>query len=146
MDPSGPTVAISWRGRLTTAKYWGKSLVTMWTTLRGLSGGSKTCWLGLLLRKDWWNGDEEPPTGWWFSLDPDLDPLPWSPDPGLQGPPGTGEELVVDVPVDDNEALLSSIKSCKDNKFCSFEFWRAYLNSKRAQNSSHAPKIQKWLE
>ena len=96
MAPSGPTVAISWRGRLISAKYCGKSLVTMWTTFRGFSGSSG---MGLLLRWDWWKGD-----AWWLSRDPGRES-------GFN--PGIGEELVVGVVEDAEVSELSSINSWK---------------------------------
>lgn len=113
MAPSGPTVAISCRGRLTIAKYWGKSFVTIWITFRGCWG----CWsplacksaarpggCGLLLRKEpWWKGEEEE---WWFNREPDLELLP------SKSFLGTGLELEVEVAVEDMEAVLSSMNSC----------------------------------
>ena len=113
MAPSGPTVAISCRGRLTIAKYWGKSFVTIWITFRGRRG---CCWSqlasnggcdGLLLRKEpWWKGEE-----WWFKREPDLESdLP--PSSFL----GTGLELEVEVVVEDMEAVLSSMNSCNTSR------------------------------
>ena len=113
MAPSGPTVAISCRGRLTIAKYWGKSFVTIWITFLGRRGwcscksaASGGC-DGLLLRKElWWKGEE-----WWFKREPDLESdLP--PSSFL----GTGLELEVEVVVEDMEAVLSSMNSCSASR------------------------------
>ena len=111
MAPSGPTVAISCRGRLTIAKYWGKSFVTIWITFRGCGWSPFACksaarpgGCGLLLRKEpWWKGEEEE---WWFNREPDLELLP------SKSFLGTGLELEVEVVVEDMEAVLSSMNSC----------------------------------